>query len=406
MKIRTKIILSSLMPFIVFTLVIGVTSNIIIIETVKEESLNLLDAIAESKKVLIENFIESNNQYLKLLSSRTKLRNTLYNYNLEPNQNDIETMREILNDALDSTSIFTSISILDKSGNVLVSTITQSEGDKSNNSELFLANREYEEFRIIEDSQDVMTGYAFGPLLLNGDWLGQVTVKVNIDSLLDTINNRSNLGESGESLLAYKSQNGDAIFINNSRYNPELDNKIIVKSDFQDDPIFKALNGEEISGDEYYDFRGERIVAVTKYIEKNGWGLKVKMDYQEVYSTAYNLGYFLGTSFFVFIIIFILILFYSSKKITEPISKLKKAMENSNEGDYDNTISIKSNDEVADLSKTFNDLLSNLKKNRKDINNIVTKRTEKLNTIVKQLVGREKKMVELKKRIKLLEKNK
>ncbi|GAH16620.1 unnamed protein product, partial [marine sediment metagenome] len=76
----------------------------------------------------------------------------------------------------------------------------------------------------------------------------------------------------------------------------------------------------------------------------------------------------------------------------------------------DTKIDIKSKDEIGDLATSFEKMAQSLKKQQDNLENLVVERTKELETKIDELqkykkitVGRELKMVELKKRIKELE---
>ena len=102
-----------------------------------------------------------------------------------------------------------------------------------------------------------------------------------------------------------------------------------------------------------------------------------------------------------------------SRSITVPLRKLKEGAEKIGEGKLDTRIEIKSKDEFGELASSFNKMVEDLKKSTISINDskgIIEERTSQLNAKIKELeifnklaVGRELKMIELKKRVKEME---
>ncbi len=59
----------------------------------------------------------------------------------------------------------------------------------------------------------------------------------------------------------------------------------------------------------------------------------------------------------IFILIFSLFAILISQKLTRPLEDLKQAMENVQKGNFETKVPVKTEDEIADLSKSFNSML-------------------------------------------------
>lgn len=114
----------------------------------------------------------------------------------------------------------------------------------------------------------------------------------------------------------------------------------------------------------------------------------------------------------------IVLIYYSAIYLTRPLSKLKKAAMEISAGNLDMTADIKTKDEVGDLAKTFNSMAGSIKKQKseledyyKNLEGKVQERTsdlkeknDELESFNNLTVNRELKMIELKDRVKELEK--
>jgi nitrate/nitrite-specific signal transduction histidine kinase len=126
-----------------------------------------------------------------------------------------------------------------------------------------------------------------------------------------------------------------------------------------------------------------------------------------------------GTSLIFFILGLLLMILALSQWVSKPLDKLVSIIDYIREKkDLSKKVDIETKDELGNLASAFNEMIEDLKKSKKELENYsktlekkVKERTkelesknEELKEFNKMAVGRELKMVELKKRIKELEK--
>ena len=120
---------------------------------------------------------------------------------------------------------------------------------------------------------------------------------------------------------------------------------------------------------EVIDGRNERVIAVTESIKESVFGISVRMNYSEAFS---DLLYFKKEMIVIITISVILIIIFSlflSNSISKPIIQLSRLTEDISNGNYDKKISIRSNNEIGVLAKSFNKMVKNLQLdiNRREI---------------------------------------
>ena len=155
----------------------------------------------------------------------------------------------------------------------------------------------------------------------------------------------------------------------------------LISSGYENDPSYSE---SRISGDEFY------WVLVTK-VEK-----RVVAENLKDILIKYILFSLLTILLVVIFILFI------SRSITEPIDKLEKAIRIVEKGNLDHGIKIRSKDEIGELAKSFKDMTRSLRSYRDETEKKVIERTSDLEKLNKHMIGRELKMMELKKEIKKL----
>ncbi len=166
---------------------------------------NKLSAIAESQSARIEESINAHYDKLDLIASRTKLRNTLKIYNETKKNEDIITMRGILNDAKNSLDSLKTISIMDLNGKVIVSTTELIEGNDYSNKNFFVQGREKKHFSITTDEYDLPIIVTSGPIFFGEEKLGVIKIESEPSELLTITKDYSGLKETGETVIAKRS---------------------------------------------------------------------------------------------------------------------------------------------------------------------------------------------------------
>jgi len=141
---------------------------------------------------------------------------------------------------------------------------------------------------------------------------GVLVARQNLNPIYEIISNKEGLGASGESLLAYRNKNGDAVFFTERRFTAEAEARDIIPKEDINIPITQALLRNEKEFSNYVDYRGVPVFAVTMYIDDIDAGLVVKIDQEEALkSVSGNIDQiWYSTTVIILTIIFIGIIFY------------------------------------------------------------------------------------------------
>jgi HAMP domain-containing protein len=163
--------------------------------------------------------------------------------------------------------------------------------------------------------------------------------------------------------------------------------------------------------------QGTRVVTNHVDLVTPDWAVVVEVPIDEAYQPVFQ-----GLMISILIMLLSLVLaivtgIYLSRRITRPIIGLRDAATKIGQGALDTKIEVKSRDEIGELAGAFRQMMYDLKKSRakledysKNLEKQVAERTKELQTKMEELerfnrlaVGRELRMIELKKRIQELE---
>ncbi len=103
-----------------------------------------------------------------------------------------------------------------------------------------------------------------GPLTLDEKFLGVLMIHLDSKTIFNIINDYDNLGNTGETVLAMRNENGDAQFVLSTRLGAEKFGPI-PKSNINL-PITIALLKDETQLLDRTDHRGEPILASTRQL--------------------------------------------------------------------------------------------------------------------------------------------
>ncbi len=369
-------------------------------QTIKSEVLKKLEIVANLKEKNFQDVFEQNNEKLNLVSSRYQLKVELNNYNNNNSTKDNKIasqkiMNEILNGIKPVVTKFEDIIILNLAGKVVASTNNTYLGTIHTNDTYFIEGKKHNIVTILyKDKNQKLKSYLTGPLILNNKLLGVVTIFYDLGDLLSMFKAFEEQVATGEINLVKKNDNGDALIINPLRFNPHASLNLTVSKDRVDTPIIQSLLKNENVFPETKDYRGVDVLAVTRYLEKLGWGLVVKMDKVEAFAPLENVKYVTIISGILVGVAIIITSTFLGNSISRPIQKLRDIMNEVAKGKFDTKIDVKGPTEIEDLAKQLDIMRFTIANTNTHLNELVKERTEKIEKVILTLKEKEEALEE------------
>lgn len=368
-------------------------------QTIKSEVLKKLEIVAKLKEKNFQDVFEQNNEKLNLVSSRYQLKVELDNYNKNTSNNNKTTSQKIMNKILNAIkpeiTKFEDILVLNLSGIVVASTNNTYFGTIHSDDIYFIEGKRHNNVTILyKDKNQVLKSYLTGPLILNDKLLGVVTIFYNLGDLLSMFKVFEEQLATGEINLVKKDDNGDALIINPLRFNPDASLNLTVSKDKVDTPIIQSLLKNEKTFPETKDYRGVDVLAVTRYLEKLGWGLVVKMDKVEAFAPLENVKYVTILSGIMVGVAIIITSTFLGNSISRPIKKLRDIMNEIAHGKFDSKIDVKGPREIEELAKQLERMRSNIANTNTHLNELVQERTKKIENALSKLKENEEALEE------------
>jgi signal transduction histidine kinase len=215
-----------------------------------------LTALADTQEHHLEHILKDSRIFVETVATQQEL--------------SIDELKEIkiLNNDIQKTFV------LDSSGKIIVSTDESQIGlDKSADS-YFARGREHTYMHIINASANARE-YS---LVISTPFHDGVLVSIfgleELDGLTQVL---QDISETGESLIAYRNEQNNAIFITKQRFDGPRE----IPNNQKEIPITQALLGHEQVFTDARDYRNAEVIAVTRYIDELDAGHVVKIDKQE-----------------------------------------------------------------------------------------------------------------------------
>lgn len=392
MKLSTKLFIIILEITIIPLLIVGYVFYFNIKQQITQNVFSKLDAIAQIQKDRIQENIDDKINLLDLSVSKLGLLALLDSYNNNPTKDLQKNLEDDITQTNASSDVIEQVSIANPAGVIVASTEPGLTGSNISKEDYFKKGIKQNDVSFI--FRDAATGkparYLVGPLVLRGKTIGIIILNTDTTALTSLVNDYTGLGSTGETLLAKKDVNGDALFLTPIRFDKNAALTRVVSKNETNVPSVHAVNGEEKMFDNAVDYRGVKVFASTRYIPSIGWGIVVKIDQQEALAPLAK-EQILNLLIFFSVILLIIIISYSiSYSITNPIKKLASLTKKVAEGDLSQSVKIVSKDEVGVLSKSFNDMIIAVKKSRESIDKKVAEQTKDIQEKQKFLEDQQK----------------
>lgn len=208
--------------------------------------------------------------------------------------------------------------------------------------------------------------YSATPVFNQGRLLGVLALRVDPTKLFRGIDNYVGLGTTGETMLATQ-QGNEAVVVAPLRSRKDAAfNLRIPMAEGDGQPILQAVQGRRGAGIAT-DHRGNEVYAVWQYIPSVRWGIVVKVDTREAFSSVSQLGLVIGGLLLLTVLVVPLIAFHEARRLTMPILTLRDLTRQVAQGRFDVEPVVRTRNEIADLADSFREMTRRLRTSFDDL---------------------------------------
>jgi len=398
--IRGKIIGSFEVSIVLVLTVAIVVSYFVLVNVFKQQTFDKLQSISVLKESFLNEFMQNAVSEIEYFNDQKAVRLSTLNFLTSGDTTSKKSIDNQVQSLLKYKTEFSGILILDKGGVVVFSTQKMEEGMIKSQDSYFVHGLEktfvQDYFFNVSDEKPRMV--VSTPIKDdNGDVVGVMVGEINVDSIGALMSNRLGLGKTGETFLV-------------NSYNMVVNDLLKIPGQALKKTIFlpqitNCLRGRS-ENDSVPDYNGDHVFGYYRWFPQLNSCLVTKIDESEVMQPAYRILFVIGLIFVAGGVLASVVGLMVARHVIVPITKLNKALEKIKAGDYSAQSEVVTDDEIGEMAASFDEMASKLKSSYSDLEALVEEKTRGLNEKVDDLeklnrlmVGRELKMMELKKEL-------
>lgn len=200
-----------------------------------------------------------------------------------------------------------------------------------------------------------------------------------LEALLSSFSNRY---KSGEMLLARSTDDGDAVFLFDRRYEEDaITSGKRISFEREELPIVRALRGEEGFFDDETDYRDVPVVAVARYIPSYDIGMVIKIDRAEAYASIFQVRGIVIPLILFSLVTVVLLGWFFGRSFSQPLVRLteiaKQIAERKQTVDFPEE-QIRKEDEFGVLTREFQHMFEEVQEYNERLEGQVQERTKEL----------------------------
>lgn len=360
MDLRTKLVFALVLTALGSMLALGTVAYNRARVLVVELNLDHVDALVQTRAEAVDRLVSAWRERVSLIASRTQLRRSLETHGRTGDLAAAETVRAILQDALDAVETVRSLEVRGLDGETVARVGEEMGG----------AARERDD-DAPEGPTDVrLDGIAFAPgraptlyfrapLVLAEQRWGTLWVALDGWELRSLVESVEGMGETGQTILVARDLDGAAHLVRPARAGPSGPLDGLPPGGIVD-PVRRTLDGERGVWSEVVGPGAERLWAAGRHLPEVDWGLLVAFDEAEELAPLQVYRSELRDLALSLSAIAILVGTLLGLRFAKPLHDLAGVADRIRGGELDARASVDREDEIGLLARTFNQMTDEL----------------------------------------------
>ena len=360
LKLTLAFLLMSLVPLVAISLLSYASAR----DALTRQVLAQLQVVAAIQCSRLASIDARSQQQLKLVASRAPLRQSLGSLEGASGAESEAARAQLLllRDAQIASGSFRQLSVVSPRGLVVASTDAAQVGQNRAGEALFVESKTRlgsAVFLLLPDkSVGVMRG---APLRWNNRLVGVLLAESRATEIEALARDDAALGASGETLIVGRDAAGDARFLTPLRFDAQAALRRTIPRAQKHSAANLALQGGAHVLRDATDYRGVPVLAATRYLEGNGWGVVAKMDRAEAFAPIASLRNRLLLSAGLASALIVAGALTLARAIARPIHELTRVAQQISDGDLSRRVAARAQgDELQVLGRAFNAMAEKL----------------------------------------------
>jgi diguanylate cyclase (GGDEF)-like protein len=330
-------------------------------KNIKELSVKQLESIGYITLERLKEYLNNNEEKVRLFNSRLLLQKTLLSYLENPDKKSSEIIENILKLSYTQRGSIEDIIILDTNANVIVSRNNRMDIDKRMMTMMFTKslNGTYSHLSFMNESKIPLLCIA-SPIFKDEKFVGMTVFRIKLSTLNDMLKQRGGLDNTGEALLGTYDENGNIVLFSPLRF---LKYPLVISVNDANSAIPMKIALEKKAHyiiDNEFDYRDERVVSTVHYFEPLKIGIVVKKDIKEIMQPIKELKIILFQITLMGIAISIIISYILSLYVIRFINHIVDITSKISNGDFNQRVEIFTNDELEIIANSINKMANSL----------------------------------------------
>ncbi|MBL8089359.1 MAG: GAF domain-containing protein [Anaerolineales bacterium] len=376
-SLRSRLLLAFILLAILPVLLTGSVATAVSAQGLRNDVFDELESVSILKENAIKDWLTVVQLNLGLVYEDRVARQSIYarlqnDPNIAMSQNQL---RYELVEFNHRTKYFTELFVMDRNGEIILSTDRLQEGKIQINQNFFLEG--FKGRYVSPPSYEVsLSSYSIvisEPIKTSvGVTIGVLAGRVNLERLNEIMLQETGLGEAGETYLV----SANYAVLTNLQHIEFIPGETYVRTDGVNNVLRNKANG---SGT-YTDYDGNETFGVYRWIPELQIALIAEHDQSEALQASNQVLQITVGLMILTALIAILIAFLVTRSITTPITKLVEVANNISHGNLDLQAEVVRQDEIGVLANSFNTMTSRLRDLIGSLEQRVADRTKALTT--------------------------
>jgi len=349
-----KLTLFMLAVGIIPTLLVGVIAFLTTSADLRAKTTDQLVSTAVKQEQKISGLLQQRQEDVTTLTNRFDLQSVLGQYLASAKASDQSALDKILQDRKAQLPDMQAVTVMDLNGKVIATTSDENRAKTLSLGDYYNNTNEETAISVREDSRDNINKlYIATKISVNKNESGVMLAVFRMDNIIAAVQDYTGLGATGETVVAFKGANDQAI----SLFPLRFDTDAALSRHLDALALFDTSEATHTAT----DYRGREVIVASRTIGFADWVLATKIDTDEALVSIIQLRNSLITILLVSSAAVFVAALWLTRSFTRPILYLANVAQRIGRGEFGGRVDLWRSDEIGTLGDSINTMSVSLK---------------------------------------------